>query len=63
MFDCMLATDSAKHEKKMVGEMIVEPKLDGVRVIVICDVDKDEVTLFSRNGKELVELPRDQQAV
>jgi len=32
----------------MVGEMIVEPKLDGVRVIVICDVDKDEVTLFSR---------------
>ena len=57
VFDCMLATDSAKHEKKMVGEMIVEPKLDGVRVIVICDVDKDEVTLFSRNGKELLNFP------
>jgi DNA ligase-1 len=53
VFDCMLATDSAKHEKKMVGNVIVEPKLDGVRVIVICDVDKDEVKLFSRNGKEL----------
>jgi DNA ligase-1 len=53
----MLATDSAKHEKKMVGEMIVEPKLDGVRVIVICDVDKDEVKLFSRNGKELLNFP------
>jgi len=37
----------------MVGEMIIEPKLDGVRVIAICDVDKDEVKLFSRNGKEL----------
>jgi DNA ligase-1 len=57
VFDCMLATDSAKHEKKMVGEMIVEPKLDGVRVIAICDVDKDEVKLFSRNGKELSNFP------
>ena len=57
VFDCMLATDSAKHEKKMVGNVIVEPKLDGVRVIVICDVDKDEVKLFSRNGKELSNFP------
>ena len=57
VFECMLATDSAKHEKKMVGEMIIEPKLDGVRVIVICDVDKEEVKLFSRNGKELSNFP------
>jgi DNA ligase-1 len=57
VFDCMLATDSAKHEKKMVGECLVEPKLDGVRVVVICDVDKDEVKLFSRNGKELSNFP------
>ena len=57
VFECMLATDSVKHEKKMVGNVIVEPKLDGVRVIVICDVDKDEVKLFSRNGKELFNFP------
>jgi len=57
VFECMLATDSAKHGKKMVGEMIIEPKLDGVRVIAICDVDKDEVKLFSRNGKELLNFP------
>jgi DNA ligase-1 len=57
VFECMLATDSAKHEKKMIGEMLVEPKLDGVRVVVICDVDKDEVKLFSRNGKELSNFP------
>jgi DNA ligase-1 len=57
VFECMLATDSAKHEKKMVGEVYVEPKLDGVRVIAICDVDKDEVKLFSRNGKELSNFP------
>jgi len=58
VFECMLATDSAKHEKKMVGDAMVEPKLDGVRVVVICDVDKDEVKMFSRNGKELSNFPK-----
>lgn len=57
IFDCMLADDSKKHEKKMVGEVYVEPKLDGVRVVVICDVDKDEIILMSRNGKELTNFP------
>ena len=56
VFECMLADDSKKHEKKMVGPVFVEPKLDGVRVIVICNVEKDEVKLFSRNGKELLSL-------
>ena len=58
VFECMLADDSKKHEKKMVGDVYVEPKLDGVRVITICDVDKDEVKMFSRNGKELNNFPR-----
>jgi len=58
VFECMLADDSKKHEKKMVGEVYVEPKLDGVRVITICDVDKDEVKMFSRNGKELTNFPK-----
>ena len=61
VFECMLADDSKKHEKKMVGEVLVEPKLDGVRVVVICDVDKDEVKMFSRNGKELSNFPVIQQ--
>ena len=58
VFECMLADDSKKHEKKMAGEVYVEPKLDGVRVITICDVDKDEVKMFSRNGKELSNFPK-----
>ena len=57
VFECMLADDSAKHEKKMVGDVLLEPKLDGVRVIAICDVDLDEVKMFSRNGKELSNFP------
>jgi DNA ligase-1 len=58
VFECMLADDSKKHEKKMAGTVYVEPKLDGVRVITICDVDKDEVKMFSRNGKELSNFPK-----
>ena len=58
VFNCMLADDSKKHEKKMTGTVYVEPKLDGVRVITICDVDKDEVKMFSRNGKELNNFPK-----
>ena len=58
VFECMLADDSKKHEKKMVGDVYVEPKLDGVRVITICDVDKDEVRMYSRNGKELNNFPK-----
>jgi len=61
VFECMLADDSKKHEKKMTGEVYVEPKLDGVRVITICDVDKDEVKMFSRNGKELSNFPKIQE--
>ena len=58
VFECMLADDSKKHEKKMTGDVYVEPKLDGVRVITICDVDRDEVKMFSRNGKELSNFPK-----
>ena len=57
VFECMLADDSAKHEKKLKGRVLLEPKLDGVRVVAICDVDRDEVVLMSRNGKELAYFP------
>ena len=57
VFECMLADDSAKHEKKLKGRVFLEPKLDGVRVVAICDVDRDEVVLMSRNGKELANFP------
>ena len=61
VFECMLADDSKKHEKKMTGDVYVEPKLDGVRVITIVDVNKDEVKMFSRNGKELNNFPKIQE--
>ena len=52
VFSCQLAQDSDQHQKKLVGDKILEVKLDGVRVISILYTN-GEVDLFSRNGKEL----------
>jgi len=54
-FDCMLAQDGSKYPKKVTGECVVEYKYDGVRVIAI--VKQGVCTLYSRNGKELVNFP------
>lgn len=52
VFSCQLAQDSELHKKKLIGNKIIEVKLDGVRVISILYMS-GEVSLFSRNGKEL----------
>ena len=56
VFSCQLAHDSANHEAKVVGEKLIEVKLDGVRVLTIVYPD-GRVDQFSRNGKELVNFP------
>ena len=53
VFECMLAHDGANHEKKVAGKKLLEPKLDGVRVITIINMDNRTVTQYSRNGKAL----------
>jgi DNA ligase-1 len=53
LFECMLAHDGANHEKKITGKKLIEPKLDGVRVITIIDAEARTVTMYSRNGKVL----------
>lgn len=47
-----LAIDSKKHPGKMVGKMAIDPKLDGMRLTAVLDVDKGTARLYSRNGKE-----------
>ena len=46
-----LPHDPANHEKKLVGEKMLEVKLDGVRVVTIENPD-GKVDMSSRNGKE-----------
>jgi DNA ligase-1 len=53
VFECMLAHDGANHEKKVVGKKLLEPKLDGVRVITIINADNKTATMYTRNGKLL----------
>jgi len=53
VFECMLAHDGANHEKKITGKKLIEPKLDGVRVITIVDPVNNTVVQYSRNGKVL----------
>ena len=53
IFECMLAHDGANHEKKIVGKKLLEPKLDGVRVVTIINAGNKTATMYSRNGKIL----------
>ena len=54
VFECQLAHDGANHEKKIKGIKLLEPKLDGVRVLTIVNMDNRTVEQYSRNGKALV---------
>ena len=53
LFECMLAHDGANHEKKIIGKKLLEPKLDGVRVITVINPANKTATMYSRNGKML----------
>jgi len=62
VFECMLAHDGANHEAKITGKKLVEPKLDGVRVLTVVDYESRTVQMYSRNGKELNNFPHVVQA-
>ena len=53
LFECMLAHDGANHESKVSGKKLLEPKLDGVRSLLIIDAEAKSATIYSRNGKIL----------
>lgn len=53
VFEVMLAHDGANHESKITGKKLLEPKLDGVRVLTVVDIKNKTATMYSRNGKVL----------
>lgn len=57
VFACQLAQDSKNHPNKMVGKKMLDIKLDGVRILAVCNVDKNTVTLHTRNGKVNTNFP------
>jgi len=56
VFSCQLAQDSTDRPAKMKGIKRLEVKLDGVRVLAV--VTRNNVTLYSRNGKEFMNFPQ-----
>jgi len=50
VFECMLVHDGANHEKKITGKKLLEPKLDGVRVITVINAENKTAVMYSRNG-------------
>ena len=54
-FEVQLAKDSA--DETLEGEVILQDKLDGVRLITICDKDNNKITHYTRNGKENANFP------
>lgn len=59
VFDCQLATDINKvndKNKDALGKVMVQPKLDGVRILA--RVANGNTTLFSRSGKVLKNFPK-----
>jgi DNA ligase-1 len=63
LFECMLAHDGAKHEKKLTGKKLLEPKLDGVRVVTVINATNKTATMYSRNGKILENFPHITNAI
>jgi DNA ligase-1 len=61
VFGCMLALDSKKHTKKLVGKCLIEYKYDGVRVVTL--VKEGKATMYSRNGKVLENFPHITKAI
>jgi DNA ligase-1 len=53
VFECMLAHDGANHEAKVTGKKLLEPKLDGVRVLTVINAHDRTVIQYTRNGKML----------
>jgi DNA ligase-1 len=61
VFSCQLAQDSTDRPAKMKGIKRLEVKLDGVRVLAV--VTRNNVTLYSRNGKEFMNFPKIAEAI
>lgn len=56
-FEVMLAHDGANHESKIQGPKLVEPKMDGCRVLTVVDYENRTVNMYTRNGKLLSNFP------
>lgn len=48
-----LATDAEDHPDKVTGEKAIEPKLTGLHLITVLDIEAGVVRMFTKNGKDV----------
>lgn len=53
VFECQLAHDGTKHEKKIKGKKLIDIKLDGVRCLTVINAEEKTVRQYSRNGQPM----------
>jgi len=63
VFSCQLAKNGEDHPKKIKGVKLLDPKLDGVRIITILDKTKNTVSQYSRDGRINENFPHIAQAL
>jgi DNA ligase-1 len=52
VFSCQLAKNGDDHPKKVSGRKYLDPKLDGVRIITILNIENNTVTQYTRDGRQ-----------
>jgi DNA ligase 1 len=52
VFSCQLAKNADDHPGKMRGHKYLDPKLDGVRILTVIDIEAKTVTQYSRDGRQ-----------
>ena len=52
VFSCQLAKNGEDHQAKIIGRKMLDPKLDGVRIITILNKELNTVTQYTRDGKQ-----------
>jgi len=50
-FECQLAKNGNDHPKKLTGIKLLDPKLDGVRLLTFIDIVDKTVTQYTRDGR------------
>jgi DNA ligase-1 len=65
VFKCQLSHDGevAPHTKKIRGIKLIDPKLDGMRILAVIDKHAGTVAMFTRNGQTLDTMPEIQAAL
>ena len=58
VFSCQLAKNGDDHPKKLKGPKLLDPKLDGARLLTVVDIDKKTVTQYTRNGLTNTNFPQ-----